>query len=454
MKKTNNISVSILVADYDVNRMKHIVEVLQKNALINVIGMSDTGTDIINKCTNIKVDAVLTEYSMPDFSAIEISEEVKKFSPDTNIFAISDIGDDKFTFRLKKAGIIELFSRKDFNCKDVGEKIYQYIYNKNLKKISSANIKRTPLTKKVFATTYEVAATNAKNEYIKRDIPQSIITIFNSKGGVGKSSVAANLATAIKLSPYMSKQKVALVDFDCAGANLATVMHIPDEDVSNRNLAFWDKDLSRLSMEDIDDLMIKGPNDIRVLPSPIDINLSEKVNYELCQNVLTTLKKFFPIIIIDGSPVLSFSMDVALSNATHILLTANAEGQSVKQLARTINLLSPDPKQPDKPDMTNILCKMFLVLNHAQGISKWDLTSNEVASIVGRPLIAELPFSDDVRQALHEDLNLQAFEINPDSEYSNAMKNLADILVGAYPDTMIDTSKKRKKSIFSFFKRS
>lgn len=449
MNKTNNLAVSIIVADYNATRMHNIVEILQKNTLINVVGIADTGMDVVNRASKVNVDAVLIEYSMTDCSAIEVAERLRKCSPNTYVFAISDIEDDKFTFRLKKAGIVETFARKGFVASEAGEIIYQYIYNKRLESIG--------MCKKIEPNPQETIV----KDYAAREIPQSIITIFNSKGGVGKSSVAANLATAIKMSPYMTEQRVAIIDFDTVGANLATILHISDEDASNRNLAFWNGDLSNLSMQDVDDLMIKGPHGIMALPAPADISLAGKVNYELCQNIIITLKKYFKIIVIDGSPALSSSMDVALTNATHILLTANAEGQSVKQLDRTLNLLSPDPSQPDKPDMTHILCKMFLILNHAQGDSKWDLTANEVASAVGRPLIGELPFSEDVRQSLHDDSNLQAVDINPDSEYSKAMKNLANTLVGAYPDGIEDNFKiKNTKSkgflggLFSLFKRN
>jgi len=450
----NQGTVSIVVADYDTPRLMTLLQELQQNPMIQVVGIAQSGKDAIQRATSLAVNAVLMEYSMLDCTASDVSEALKDDSPGTYVYAISDTLNAQFIFSAKRAGIVEIFPRQGFVAREASTKIQEYVYHMknewdNIAKEHGTVGKGTgPMGQKVI------------REYITRSIPQSIILSYNTKGGVGKSTTASNLALAIKMSPYLSGQRVALVDFDCGGANVSTLCHIPDSDATNRNLTSWENVSENLTAQEVDDLMIKGPHGLMVLPAPINLVTAGKIGYELCDKILNILKRYFPIIIVDGAPNISDSMDAAIRHATHILLIANCEGQSVKQLARTTCLLSPDPNFVDKPDMSHLLNKMFVVLNHAQGPTKWDLKATDVPKVIGRPLLAELPFSETVRHALHENMNKQAIEIDPKSDYAIAIKKLANDLVSAYPeglDTELKVSKNKRDNktsgLLGFFKR-
>ena len=86
---------------------------------------------------------------------------------------------------------------------------------------------------------------------------------------------------------------------------------------------------------------------------------------------------------------------------------------------------------------------MFVVLNHAQGYSKWNLKTNEVVEAIGRPLLAEIPFSESVRKALHGSDKKQAVEIDEGGDFAIAIKKLANDLVSAYPEGVNEKDIKR-----------
>lgn len=437
----NNTSIiNIVVADYDMQRLMDIIQNIQLNPMLKVIGIAQSGKDAIDRAATMAADVVLMEYSMIDCTAKEVCEQLREDSPGTYVFAISDSASAQFVFSAKKAGIVEIFPREGFVAREAGEKIAQFIYTERME-FQRISQERGAVEKGTGPRGQKIV-----KEYITKSIPQSVILTYNTKGGVGKSATAINLAIAIKMSPYMSGQRVALVDFDCGGANISTVCHIPDADAINRNLAFWEGETDNLTAQEVDDLMIPGPHGVMVLPAPMNMVLAEKINFELCDKILNVLKRYFQIIVIDGAPNISAPIDAALRHATKVLLVANAEGQSVKQLARTIHLLSPNSDYPDKPDMTYLLNKMFVVLNHAQGHCKWDLKANEVARTIGRPLLAELPFSESVREALHSNSEKQAIELDSNGEYAVAIKKLANDLVGAYPEGVEQLPKSKHSS--------
>lgn len=422
------INVNLAIADLDQMRMMNMIPALQANPQIRVVGVAQTGKDLIERAATMRADAVLMEYNLFDMTGIEVVERLRTESPGTAVFVICENLSAEFIFRAKSAGIVEVFPRSNFVAREAAEKIVSHVMTLR-QEWQEASEKYGAFEKGTGPKKEKIV-----REYVNRTIKQAVILTYNTKGGVGKSTIAANLAVAIKMSPYMSGQRIALVDFDCGGANVSTVCHISDSDAINRNLAIWENEPDDLTPEEVDDLMLPGPHGLMVLPAPLNLIQAEKVTYELADKILTVVKKYFDIVVIDGAPNISAPIDSAIQHATHVLMISNPEGQSVKQLARIVRLLEPDTTYPEKRDMTHILNKMFIVLNHAQADSKWDLKAGEIANTVGRPILAEIPNSEYVKQALHGNSYKQAIELNPNSDFAIAIKKLANDICGAYPE--------------------
>lgn len=441
MYKQSN-TVNIIIADYDNMRLMDTFARLQNsNPLIRVVAICQNGQDLIDRTSTMKdVDAVLMDFNLIDMTAIEVVRELKELSAGTEVFTISDILSAEFIFNSKNQGIAEIFKREGLVHREIADKIVDYVFSKKQEYEELANEHGA----------IEKGSKNTKivKEYITKTISQSVILTYNMKGGVGKSTIAANLAVAIKLSPYYSGKRVALVDFDCGGANISTICNIPDIDTVSRNLASWDNiNPEQTNPEEVDSLLVKGPHGVMVAPAPLNMVTAEKVGYELADNILKTLKKYFDVIVIDGAPNLSPIIDAALQHSTKILLIANPEGQSVKQLARMTQLLD-DITHNGEKDMTYILNKMFVILNNAQKPSEYDIKPNEVARTINRPLFREIPNDDVVKKALHGNSTKQAVELEPEGNFSIAIKKLANDLCGAYPEGVMreEIKKDRKKA--------
>ncbi|WP_459195628.1 AAA family ATPase [Wukongibacter baidiensis] len=429
----NSNLINIIIADYDKARLMDMFTKIQNaNPMLRVVSICENGEDLIDRASTMKVDAVLMDFNLIDKTAINIATELKEFSPETDVFTISDSISAEFIFNAKNKGIAEVFKRDTLVASEVAVRIVNHVQEKRKEWERLAN--------EHGAIQKGTKNTKVVTEYITKTISQSVILTYNMKGGVGKSTVASNLAVAIKTSPFFSGRRIALVDFDCGGANVSTLCNIPDVDTVGKNLAAWDdNDYENFTPEEVDSLMIRGPHGIMVLPAPLNLVQAERVSYELSDNILKTLKKFFDIVIIDGAPNLSPIIDSAIQHATHILLIGNPEGQSIKQLSRITQMLQ-DITNNGERDMTYILNKMFVVLNNAQKPTEYDLGASECSRTIGRPLLREIPNSDIVKKALHSS-NKQAIELEPDEPFSIAIKKLANDLVGAYPEGLGKTSK-------------
>lgn len=438
MYKQSN-TVNIIVADFDNTRLMDTFAKLQNsNPMIRVVAIVQSGQDLIDRAATMKeLDAVLMDFNLLDMTAIDVIKRLKDDSPGTEVFTISDIMSAEFIFASKSQGIAEIFKRDGLVHREVADKIVDYIISKRQEYEKLANehgaIERGSRNTKIV------------KEYVTKTISQSVILTYNMKGGVGKSTIATNLAVAIKLSPYFSGKRIALVDFDCGGANISTICNIPDIDTVSRNLSSWETIYPEYTNpEEVDSLLVKGPHGIMVAPAPLSLVAAEKIGYKLADNILKTLKKYFDVIIIDGAPNLSPVIDAALEHATKILLIANPEGQAVKQLARMTQLLEDITNNSEK-DMTYILNKMFVILNNAQKPSEYDLKPNEIARTINRPLLREIPNDDVVKKALHGNTTKQAVELEPEGDFAIAIKKLANDLCGAYPEGVNRDDIKRGK---------
>lgn len=432
-------AVSLVLASLDADFMVDTQEKLQEHPQIKVVGYAQNGNAAIDLVCKMEADAVLSEYALVDITASEMAKRLADESPDTLVFAISDNLTARLVQSAKAAGVKEVFPREIFSPKEASEKICALVdaerreWDEVARKHGIVENGTGPRGQKI------------KKEYVTRAITQSIIMTHNIKGGVGKTTIAVNLATAIKMSPYLSGQRIALVDFDCGGSNVRLHCGLNENDCYNRNISIWEYvEESKVTATDMDDLLLDGPLGIKVLPAPMDKRVAEKINgdMKLCEKVLRILRKYFGIIVIDSAPNLSPMTDVAMDQATHILLIANPEGQAVKKLSEITLLLRKYKDDPDKPDMSHLLRKMRIVLNHKQPETKWDLKPSEIAENIGVPVFAEIPYSESVLRALHDNRCKQAVELDAGDPFTIAIKQMANDLTGAYPEVVGGQSKK------------
>ena len=218
-----------------------------------------------------------------------------------------------------------------------------------------------------------------------------------------------------------------------------------------RNIIQWEGLPESISSSEVDDLLVPTSSGVMLLPAPPNPAIASKVTMEIADKVLRILKRYYSVIIIDGGPKIQPAVDAAMQHATHILLIANPEGQSVENLSRVVNFVSPDPNSPEKPDFSYLMNKMYLVINRIRG-SKAELTPTQIAEFVKRPIIAQIPDDDVVPMALHAGNGKQAVEYDPNSEFSIAIKKLANDIAGAYPMTLTSgkaaKGKVKKRKLF------
>lgn len=284
--KAEGTAVNIVLGDMDVNFMMKISQELMINPKIRVAGFASTGETLIDRASSLAADAVLINYSMPDMTAIDIVKQIAESSPGTAVFVMSGTLSAQLVMSAKSVGIVEVFDRNSYNPEEVARKIIEHV--DELRKEWSEVARNHGMVEKGIGPR---GMPKKEKEMMLRTITQSVILTHSPKGGVGKSTIAANLAAAIKASPVLSGVKVALLDFDCEFGNLSTLWNIPPNLSYTRNIMQWANIPESITAGEVDDLLVPTSSGVMLLPAPVNPALASKVSIETADKVLRILKR-------------------------------------------------------------------------------------------------------------------------------------------------------------------
>ncbi len=233
-----------------------------------------------------------------------------------------------------------------------------------------------------------------------------VIAVASGKGGVGKTTIAANLGVALSI---FGKETVVL-DADIAMANLELILGMEGKSVTLHDV---------LSGEaSIEDAIYEGPGGVKVVPAGISLEGLRKVKLEKLEKALETLVEDTDILLIDAPAGLEKDALTAIAASDEMILVTTPEIPSISDSLKTkivANKLG-----------VNII---GVILNREQH-DKTFLTAKEVEAILEVPVLSIVPEDPEVSRAsaFGEPIVVK----NPKSPTSNAIMQFAANLIGEY----------------------
>jgi pilus assembly protein CpaE len=123
-----------------------------------------------------------------------------------------------------------------------------------------------------------------------------IYSVFAPKGGVGKTTIAFNLAVALG----QADQRVVLIDGSLQFGDLRSLLKVPVDAPS-----ILDLPTDRVAESDLQDVLWRDPSGIDILLAPPRVEMAEMVTSRDVDKILSLLRRVYGSIVIDMSSALN-----------------------------------------------------------------------------------------------------------------------------------------------------
>ena len=185
---------------------------------------------------------------------------------------------------------------------------------------------------------------------------RTVFSIVNQKGGVGKTTTAVNLATALSITG----KSCLVIDLDPQG-NASTGFAIPSD---RRTPGTYGVLTQRIEM--IDAVKATEINGLGVIPSRVDLAnveheiLEKQINKEfILKDAIEKLPKQYSAIIVDCPPGLGFLTTNALAASDKVLIPLQCEFYALEGLSQILRVIKQvNQKLNSNLDLDGILLTM------------------------------------------------------------------------------------------------
>jgi pilus assembly protein CpaE len=207
----------------------------------------------------------------------------------------------------------------------------------------------------------------------------SMIAILGSRGGVGTTTLAVNLGATLAADP---NNNAALLDLDLALGDADIALEVSGlENISIADLA---RNIERLDMNFLRRAMAKHEGSgLAILRHPLEIAEAGLVHEQHVERILNLLKISYTHLILDLSKALLPTDLMALRMADLILLVAQLELASLRNVVRLIHSLGGDD---------NLAEKVRVVVNR-QGADSVEegISLKKAEEVIGKPIFWQVP---------------------------------------------------------------
>jgi pilus assembly protein CpaE len=149
-------------------------------------------------------------------------------------------------------------------------------------------------------------ASLAANEAIR----SKMVAVYAPKGGVGKTTIAFNLAVAVG----QGGTRTVLVDGNLQFGDLRSLLRVPDDAPS-----ILDLPTDRIGESDLQDVLWRDPSGIDILLAPPRIEMAEMVSVRDVEKALSILRRLYGAVVVD-MPANLGDIPLALLDAADTIL--------------------------------------------------------------------------------------------------------------------------------------
>jgi pilus assembly protein CpaE len=242
----------------------------------------------------------------------------------------------------------------------------------------------------------------------------TIVTVFGAKGGIGKTTIATNLATALVRA---AGSTVVLVDMDTRFGDVAIMMDVPVE----QSIADVARHLDDMDRDKIRDYLVQHHSGAWVLPAPLHPSEWRNLTPQHIEKIINLLAQSHDYVIIDTPGTFNEIIAATLEQASLILLITSMDIASIKDTALALEMLRAASVSEDKVKLT---------INHCTSANS--LREEDVQRVLEYEVFWRIPH--DLAVSSSTQLGQPIVLTRPYARVARSITDLAYALSGVRPD--------------------
>jgi pilus assembly protein CpaE len=410
-------TIRVLIVDDIAETRSHLAKLLGFEPDIEVVGAAASGAEALDLAVRLAPDVVLMDINMPDIDGISATEQLVLQAPRASVIMMSVQGEADYLRRSMLAGARE-FLVKPFSSDELTASIRQ-VYQREREKASR------------FAPAAQAAGGAGGNGLEPHEEPGQLIAVFSPKGGVGRTTIAANVAIAA--ATELGK-RVVLVDGSFQFGDVGVLLNLNPK---NKSIADLIPELEGGDPESLDTFVINHSSGIRVLLGPPTPEMAELVTTAGMRRVLQLLRAQADLVIVDCMSSLNDTTVMILDEADVILTVLSLEITSIKNMRLFLEVADHLGYRDDK---------IRLVLNRSD--AALGIRVQDVEQSIGRKI--DHSIASDGRSVVYAlNRGVPFFLSNREAPVSQDILSIAQSLAGQGPVVEAGPKTSGRKSLFT-----
>jgi pilus assembly protein CpaE len=358
--------IRVLIVDDIPETRENLRKLLFFESDIEVVGAATNGEEGISMAGELKPDIVLMDINMPGIDGITASEAITQQVPLTQIVMMSVQGEADYLRRSMLAGARE-FLIKPFSSDELITSI------RRVYELGASRRQAMP------------TPTGPTPPRPDKERPQEelgkVIAIFSSKGGTGCSTVAVNLAIALRQS---QNAQVALVDGSLQFGDVAVLLNLQ----ATRTIADLAPHVDELDQDMLNNVLVPHASGIKALLAPPRPEMADLVAPGVMNAILGKLRHLYNYIVVDTWSSLHDITLTILDAADRIILVTTPDIPSIYNT----KLFFEVTEALEYPTG-----KAVLVLNKAD--RRTNIRAEDIQASIKYPVSSQLPLDERVATA-------------------------------------------------------
>lgn len=391
--------IRILIVDDISDTRESIRRLLEFEPDIEVIGEASSGSEALLLAEDLSPDIVLMDINMPEMDGIRTTELLGLRSPESSVIIMSVQGENAYLRRAMMAGARE-YIVKPFTGDELASAIAK-VYELERRKRGVSVEQLHP----------DTAAPQAHKG--------QILTFFSTKGGVGKTTLATNLAVELA---HSGRWRVLLIDLNLQFGDVGVFLNL----VPKRNIA----DLTQtgnLQFSEIQSFLLTHSSGVQVLAAPTRPEYAELVTVEHIEQILKEVKPHFDFILLDNVSRFEDISLLSLDLAERIFLVVTMEVPALKNTKLSLETMS---------DL-HYLDKVQVILNRSSRDMGLDLS--DIEKSLNFKVSYEIP-SDGKTLVNAVNKGIPFVEHNPQSKAADGIRSVAATFLTGKSKTATSTA--------------